>query len=90
MKDLIRLIGTQRDVARMLRRGQRTITRWARCGHLPDAADFAELLALAGVVSVHVEPAADDTVLHCYTEGDGGDPSIVLTLPKRRKGGSDA
>jgi len=90
MKDLIKLIGTQQDVAHMLRRSRRLVTHWTAGERLPDAADFAELLALAGVVSVHVEPGADATVLHCYTEGDCGEPSVVLTLPKGRMGGDDA
>jgi len=86
MKDLIKLIGTQQDVAHMLRRSRRLVTHWTAGERLPDAADFAELLALAGVVSVHVEPGADATVLHCYTEGDCGEPSLTLTLPKGRMG----
>ena len=90
MRNLIKQAGTQQDVAKMLRRSRRLVTFWAAGERLPDAADLAELLALAGVVSVHVESGADATVLHCYTKDDCGEPSVVLTLPKGRMGGDNA
>lgn len=90
MRDLIKLIGTQAEVAEALGVSPRTVQWWASGRRLPDAADLAELLALAGVVSAHIEPDAVATVLRCYTKDDCGEPSIVLTLAKGRMEATDA
>jgi len=76
MRDLIKTIGTHREVARALGVSQRSIAWWASGDRFPPADKLVRLLGLAGVVRVHV----DGQALYCYATADASDDGVCVEL----------